>query len=127
MTDRTRVDESQGGGSGNPMGGQGAGSQPSGLQPGGRFEVGNSESSQKRPPHLSASDQAAQVGPDDESASKRPVVAAIAGGTDKVSADQQNQEPINPESMYARRPEEDPNHPLHQDGGDRTNDRAQTA
>jgi hypothetical protein len=77
-----------------------------------RTEVGNSESSQRNPPHI---DQNAEDAPlQDEHPSPEPVPTPgpLAQGTDKVPTTEQMR-PVDAESMYDRRPAEDKDtHPV---------------
>lgn len=73
---------------------------------GSRKEVGDKESSQLHPPHV---DESLQDAPLQEEHSSRDDVAALpatAHGQDTQTAEEQSQ-PIDPESMYDNRPEEE--------------------
>ena len=70
-----------------------------------RKEMGSSGESQKHPPHVTENVDDAplqQTHPSDEEV---PALGANASGKDRVSTEEQDQ-PIDPESMYEQRPEE---------------------
>ncbi len=70
-----------------------------------RQEVGDAASSRKHPPHLDENSEDAPVQEDLPSPHDVPTLPATAHGADKQSTEEQEQ-PINPESMYENRPEE---------------------
>jgi hypothetical protein len=72
---------------------------------GGRKEVGDSESSRRDPPHVDENTEDAPLQEEHPSPKKVPGLPATAHGEDKASTEEQNQ-PIDDESMYDRRPEE---------------------
>lgn len=88
------------------LGGQAAGSGHSGP---GREEKGGSTSGEKRHPHVTEGSDEARVQGSARGESA-PVLPANAQGTDQVSTDESAQ-PIDEESMYDRRPDEDKNRP----------------
>ena len=70
-----------------------------------RKEMGSSGESRKHPPHVTENVDDAPLQQTHPSADEVPALGANASGKDKVSADEQDQ-PIDPESMYEQRPEE---------------------
>jgi hypothetical protein len=83
---------------------------PEGGTPGSRKEVGDSQSSHRHPPHVPQSEADSALQDEHDSPEQVPAMPANASGTDKVSTAEQNR-PIEPTSMYDRRPEEDKNSP----------------
>jgi hypothetical protein len=75
---------------------------------GSRKEVGDSESSQRHPPHVDENMEDAPLQEDHPSPEDVAGLPATAHGEDKQTVDEQTQ-PIDPASMYDRRPEEDKN------------------
>ena len=71
-----------------------------------RGEVGNQASSQKHPPHVSENAEDEPIQKEMISPRPAPVLPANASGSDKVGAEEQDQG-IDDESMYDRRPEEE--------------------
>jgi hypothetical protein len=83
---------------------------PEGGTPGGRKEVGDSQSSNLHPPHVPQGEADSPLQDEHGSPEQVPALPANASGTDKVSTGEQTR-PIDPASMYDRRPEEDKNSP----------------
>jgi hypothetical protein len=81
---------------------------PSGGLAGGRKEVGGAESSRRDPPHVTVNAKDAPAQKDIEGAGDAPVPPANASGRDRFS-EREHDQPIDPASEYARRPEEDKN------------------
>lgn len=79
----------------------------SGLE---RLEAGSERGSQRHPPHVTGNEEGAPVQNDSDSSEDIPVLPANASGRDAVSTGEQN-EPIDDESMYDRRPERDKDRP----------------
>jgi len=75
---------------------------------GGRKDVGDEASSRRDPPHVDENMEDAALQEDHPSPKKVPATPATAHGEDKTSTEHQKQ-PIDDESMYDRRPEEDKN------------------
>lgn len=69
-----------------------------------RREVGDADGSSKHPPHVARHELGAPIQEESESPTAVPVLPANAGGRDSATADEQD-EPVDPESMYDRRPE----------------------
>ena len=80
---------------------------PSGGRAGERHEVGDARSSRRDPPHLSESDESARTKSGEGGA---PVLPANAGGTDAVSAEEQDFE-VDEQSAYDHRPSQDKDQP----------------
>lgn len=74
--------------------------------PGPRKEVGDAESSQLHPPHVTENDRGAQFQADTQAPNDVPGLPANAHGRDRVASDEEVPE-IQEESMYGRRPGED--------------------
>jgi hypothetical protein len=74
--------------------------------PGPRKEIGDAESSQLHPPHVTENDRGAQFQADNESPNDVPGLPATAHGQDQVRSDKEVTH-IDDESMYGRRPGED--------------------
>ena len=74
--------------------------------PGPRKEIGNAESSQVHPPHVTENDKGAQFQADTEAPNDVAGLPANAHGQDRVAADRAVPE-IDDESMYGNRPGED--------------------
>jgi hypothetical protein len=77
---------------------------------GGRKEIGDAESSRRDPPHVDENMEDAPLQEDHPSPNDVAALPATAHGRDEVPADEQDQ-PIDPESMYDNRPEEDKDRP----------------
>jgi hypothetical protein len=77
---------------------------------GSRKEIGDSESSRRDPPHLDENMEGAPLQEDHPAPNDVPTLPATAHGQNKVPAEDQAQ-PIDPESMYDRRPGEDKDSP----------------
>jgi hypothetical protein len=75
-----------------------------------RQEVGTAADSQRHPPHVASSDADAPVQDELPSPDAVPVLPANAAGSDKITAEEQD-EPIDEESMYEGRPERDKDRP----------------
>jgi hypothetical protein len=76
-----------------------------------RQEVGGQQSSRRDPPHPTVNDaQAGQIQRESPSPRTVPAMPANASGTDRVSTEDQDQG-IDPASMYDRRPGEDKDRP----------------
>jgi hypothetical protein len=75
---------------------------------GGRKEMGDSASSRLHPPHVDENMEDAPLQEDHPSPEDVAGLPATAHGKDKQTAEEMTQ-PINPESMYDGRPEEDKN------------------
>lgn len=75
----------------------------------GRKEKGDAASSRLHPPHLTENDEEAPLQEEVEG-EEIPVAPANAGGVDRISTEEQAQ-PIDDESMYDGRPEEDKDRP----------------
>jgi hypothetical protein len=75
---------------------------------GGRKEVGDETSSRRDPPHVDENAEDAPLQEEHPSPKKVPTTPSTAHGEDKTSTEEQKQ-PIDDESMYDRRPEEDKN------------------
>ncbi|MEX2584502.1 MAG: hypothetical protein WD766_14635, partial [Gemmatimonadota bacterium] len=71
-----------------------------------RREVSSESAVAKHPPHVTENDEDAPVQDSTTAPDEVPVLPANASGTDSVDVDEQNQ-PIDDESMYDRRPEEE--------------------
>jgi hypothetical protein len=69
-----------------------------------RQEVGNARSSARHPPHVTENEEDAPVQEEMPAKGDAPVLPANASGRDSVPVDEQDQ-PIDDESMYDRRPE----------------------
>lgn len=80
--------------------------EPSPGPVGSRKEVGDSESSSVHPPHVDENMEDAPLQDEHPSPDDVATLPATAHGEDKVSTEDQKQ-PIDPESMYDGRPEED--------------------
>lgn len=77
----------------------------------GRKEVGGQQSSSRNPPHATQNDVAADQIQDESSSRKTvPSMPANAGGSDRIPTDDQDQG-IDPASMYDRRPGEHKDRP----------------
>jgi hypothetical protein len=73
---------------------------------GSRKEIGDSASSRRDPPHVDENMEDAPLQEEHPSPEDVPTLPATAHGIDKQSTEEQAQ-PIDEESMYDRRPEED--------------------
>ena len=81
-----------------------------------RQEIGNSATSHRHPPHITENAEGAPLQEQHPRPGAIPASPPLAQGTDKVPADEHKQ-PIDPESMYDRRPAEDKDvHPAEADG-----------
>ncbi len=75
-----------------------------------RLEVGSARDSRRNPPHVTENDEDAPVQQETSAPNDVPVLPANASGRDTVGEDEQD-EPIDDESMYDRRPERDKDQP----------------
>lgn len=75
-----------------------------------RQEVGSQASSNRNPPHVSENAEDEPIQKEMPSPGAAPVMPANASGTDKVDSAEQAQ-PVDDESMYDGRPDEDKNQP----------------
>jgi hypothetical protein len=71
-----------------------------------RQEVGDARSSSKHPPHVPHNEEDAPIQDELPSPDAVPVLPANASGVDSVTTGEQD-EPVDRESMYDRRPERD--------------------
>lgn len=78
--------------------------------PGPRQEHGSAEGSRKHPPHLEANSAGAPVQQSTQAPNDVPVLPANAHGSDQQPMDEAQQQKIDRESMYGRRPEEHKDH-----------------
>lgn len=83
---------------------------------GSREEVGDAESSRKRPPHVTENAEDAELQENLESPDDVPVVPPLAQGEDKRPTGEVVQG-IDEESMYDRRPSESKDRPPSETGG----------
>lgn len=81
---------------------------PGAGEEGERHEVGDAQSSQRHPPHVTANDEAAPA--QAEEGAEAPVLPANAAGRDAVGAEEQDFE-VDEESAYDRRPTQDKDRP----------------
>ncbi len=70
-----------------------------------RTEVGNAATSRRNPPHIDQNAEGAPLQEEHPRAEPVPTSGPLAQGTDKVPTTEQMR-PIEPESMYDRRPAE---------------------
>jgi hypothetical protein len=75
-----------------------------------RQEIGNAADSARRTPHVTENDSGAPVQAETSAPNDVPVLPANASGRDAVTTAEQD-EPIDNESMYERRPDRDKNQP----------------
>lgn len=75
-----------------------------------RREVGSQSSSKKHPPHVSQNAEDEPIQEEMPSPGAAPVMPANASGTDTVGTAEQAQ-PVDDESMYDGRPDEDKDQP----------------
>lgn len=76
----------------------------------GRVEVGDRASSARHTPHPTGTASDDSIQNDSGSVEEIPVLPANASGEDKVTTSEQDQ-PIDEESMYDRRPDQDKDRP----------------
>lgn len=75
-----------------------------------RQEVGDEDAPPRQTPHVPEHEGDSDIQEDHPSPDAVPVLPANAAGTDRVSSGDQD-EPVEPESMYDDRPERDKDHP----------------
>ena len=88
--------------------------QQSGAGPGPRQERGDAESSRRHPPHVDESARGAPVQASTQAPDDVPTLPANAHGEDLQASEHHQDRPIDPESMYDRRPGEDKDRAEHE-------------